>query len=118
MNIRIKRVYDTPSKEDGRRILVDRLWPRGLSKEQARVDEWLKDIAPSAGLRKWFGHREDRWETFRDRYLEELEHHPAELSALQSQCRTGTVTLLYAAKDEIRNNAVVLREYLLGETLD
>lgn len=111
-DIRIKRVYDAPHKDDGRRVLVDRLWPRGLSKDKAEVDEWMKDIAPSNELRKWFAHRSDRWEEFRRRYLEELGEHPAELTRLGQMGRQGTVTLLFAAKNTEQNNAVVIRELL------
>lgn len=113
MNIRIKRVYDEPHKDDGRRVLVDRLWPRGLTREQAGLDDWMKDIAPSDGLRKWFGHRSDRWEAFRSRYLEELEQHRGELAKLGDLCRRGTVTLVFAARDEEQNNAVVIKEWIL-----
>lgn len=110
--VEIKRVYEKPAKEDGMRILVDRLWPRGVSKEKAKIDLWLKDIAPSDGLRKWFGHQPTRWEEFRKRYLEELRNNKEALGELASLCRKNPVTLLYAAKDEAMNNAVVLKELL------
>jgi len=116
MTIRIKRAYEEPSPDDGYRVLVDRVWPRGVSKERAAVDEWLKDIAPSTSLRKWFGHREDRWEKFRASYLEELEEHREALERLALLARKGTVTLLFAAKNEEHNNAVVIRERLRGMT--
>lgn len=112
MSIRIKRVYDEPSEDDGYRVLVDRVWPRGMSKERANVDEWLKDIAPSTDLRKWFGHRDDRWEGFRTSYLRELEEHQETLERLAVLARKGTVTLVFAAKNEEHNNAVVIRERL------
>ncbi|HEY8490603.1 MAG TPA: DUF488 family protein [Dehalococcoidia bacterium] len=112
--IRVKRAYDPPAAEDGRRVLVDRLWPRGLSKEAARLDAWLRDAAPSDGLRRWFGHRPERWEEFRRRYREELAGPEAQaaLRELAAWARDGDVTLLFAAKDPERNNAVVLREVL------
>lgn len=112
MSIKLKRVYDKPEKADGRRILVDRIWPRGMSKEQAALDDWMKDIAPSNELRKWFGHRSERWEEFRKAYLEELEQHRERLAALEELAGKETVTLLFAAKNESQNNAVVLREWL------
>ena len=108
--IRVKRVYEPPAKEDGTRILVDRLWPRGLKKEDAGIDRWLREIAPSAELRKWFGHDPSRWQGFRQKYLQELKSHGEALDDLKKESRKGTVTLLYAARDEAHNNAVVLRE--------
>lgn len=108
--VKLKRIYDPPSADDGRRILVDRLWPRGVSKDDARTDEWLKEIAPSAELRKWFGHDPDRWEEFRKRYRDELKGHEELLERLRSEAKKGTVTLLFAAKDAEQNNAVVLKE--------
>ena len=113
--IRVKRVYDPPSAEDGLRILVDRLWPRGLSKERAQVQLWLKEIAPSAELRTWFGHDPARWEEFRRRYRGELSAKTDLLRHLREKEREGPVTLVYAARDEARNNAVVLKELLDGE---
>jgi uncharacterized protein YeaO (DUF488 family) len=110
--IKIKRIYDPPSADDGRRILVDRLWPRGVSKDAARTDEWLKEIAPSDELRKWFGHDPDRWEEFRQRYRDELKPHGELLERLRVKAKKGAVTLLFAAKDEGHNNAVVLKEML------
>lgn len=110
--MKIKRIYEEPDPCDGRRILVDRLWPRGLSKERARVDWWLKEIAPSDELRRWFGHDPARWQEFRARYRSELKGQRALLDELKSLARKEPVTLLYAAKDQEHNNAVVLRELL------
>ena len=112
--ITIKRIYDQPDPEDGRRVLVDRLWPRGLAKEKARVDDWLKEIAPSEELRKWFGHDPEKWDEFRRRYREELLAHGELLDRLREQAKKGRVTLLFAARDAEYNNAVVLQE-ILGE---
>ncbi|HEX8960539.1 MAG TPA: DUF488 domain-containing protein [Geobacteraceae bacterium] len=110
--VRIKRIYDEPAPGDGRRVLIDRLWPRGISKDEAGIDEWLKEVAPSDELRKWFGHEPARWEEFRRRYWEELKVHGEILERLRSEARKGTVTLLFAAKDAEHNNAVVLKEML------
>ena len=110
--IRIKRIYDPPASEDGRRVLVDRLWPRGVAKDAARLDDWLKEIAPSDELRKWFGHDPAKWEEFRGRYRTELQSHAETLATLRAAAKKGTITLLYAAKDEEHNNAVVLKELL------
>lgn len=110
--VRIKRVYDEPAAGDGKRILVDRLWPRGIAREKARIDEWLKEIAPSDELRKWFGHDPARWDEFRERYRQELEAKAEILDHLRSMAKKGTVTLLFAARDEEHNNAVALREML------
>jgi uncharacterized protein YeaO (DUF488 family) len=112
--IRLKRVYEPPSKEDGYRVLVDRLWPRGLSKEKAKADIWMKEIAPSDGLRKWFSHDPARWEEFRERYAKELEKKSGLLKELRALLKEKkTITLLYAAKDVEHNNAVAL-SMLLG----
>jgi len=108
--MKIKRIYEKPDKEDGIRILVDRLWPRGLTKEKAAIDIWLKDIAPSQELRKWFGHEPGKWEEFRKRYRLELKEKEEQLSLLKDQINKGTVTLLYGAGDEKHNQAVVLME--------
>lgn len=111
--IKIKRIYEKFEKENGFRILVDRLWPRGISKESARVDLWLKDIAPSDKLRKWFGHKEERWEEFKNKYKEELKQKKdllKKIKELEKKCKV--ITLLFSAKDEKRNNAVVLFEVL------
>src|SRR5690349_11180979 len=110
MKPKIKRVYDPPEKSDGTRILVDRLWPRGLSKAKAGIDLWLKEIAPSAELRTWFGHDADRWDEFRTRYRAELKKNEPALTALKQEIEKGAVTLVYGAKDEAHNNAVVLQE--------
>ena len=111
--IAIKRIYDAPSPSDGCRVLVDRLWPRGVSKESARIDSWLKEIAPSEGLRKWFSHEPGKWAGFRSRYAEELAGKKELLSQLRGLGKKfGTLTFVFAAKDEARNNAVVLREVL------
>jgi len=108
-NVRIKRVYEPASRTDGTRILVDRLWPRGLKKTDAKIDEWLKEIAPSTELRKWFGHEAARWPEFRRRYKAETKQHPEELARLRSLAKKGPLTLVYSAHDETHNNAVVLR---------
>lgn len=111
--VRIKRIYESPARKDGFRILVDRLWPRGLSKESAEIDLWLKEIAPSTNLRKWFGHDAARWEMFQAKYLAELKLQPHLISQLRAfEKREGTITLLYAAKDEQFNQAVVLRNLI------
>jgi uncharacterized protein YeaO (DUF488 family) len=112
MRVFIKRVYDPPGPADGRRVLVDRLWPRGLKKQAAQIDLWLKTVAPSTELRRWFGHDPARWPEFRKRYRAELADNPA-LEELRRLARQGRVTLLYAARDPNHNNAVVLRELLL-----
>lgn len=110
--VRFKRVQDPPEDGDGLRVLVDRLWPRGLKKENARVDLWLRDIAPSGELRKWFGHDPARWDEFRRHYREELATKPDLLRKLREKAAAGPVTLLFAAKDRERNNAVVLKQVL------
>lgn len=110
MKIKIKRVYEKPDKEDGKRILVDRLWPRGLTKEKASVDLWLKEIAPSTELRKWFSHDPDKWKEFQKRYHKELKENKEQVSLLKEQMKKGTVTLVYGAKDEEHNEALVLKE--------
>ena len=112
-SIRLKRVYESASSEDGMRILVDRLWPRGLRKEDAAVDRWLKEIAPSTELRQWFGHDPVRWPEFRRRYTAELRQHTTMLDETRELAKQGTVTLVFGAHDEQHNNAVVLREVLL-----
>ena len=112
MNISIKRVYEPPEKEDGVRILVDRLWPRGLTKEKASVDIWLKEIAPSTDLRKWFAHDHDKWTEFKTRYRAELKENNKQVALLKEEIKKGKVTLLYGAKDEECNEAVVLQEFL------
>ena len=113
MNIKIKRVYEERVQNDGRRRLVDRLWPRGLSKEKAAVDIWLKEIAPSTGLRKWFGHDPAKWNDFQKRYIKELDANPEPVKIIKDLAKKGAVTLLYGAKDEEHNDAVVLLKYLI-----
>ncbi|MCL4715909.1 MAG: DUF488 domain-containing protein [Hyphomonadaceae bacterium] len=113
-NIRIKRIYEPPAPTDGRRLLVDRLWPRGVSKQAAAVDDWLKDIAPSAELRTWFAHDPARWEGFQKRYADELRARPQALAELRRLARERPVTLLYGAHDSVHNNAAALRRILLG----
>ena len=115
MNIRIKRAYEEPDKEDGTRILVDRLWPRGLTKEKARVDLWLKDVAPSTELRKWFAHDPAKWTEFRTRYLDELKRNKEPLSLLRQEASKGTLTLVYGAKDQEHNEAVILQRLLTAK---
>ena len=110
----MKRAYDPPVAEDGERILVDRLWPRGVTKESARLSSWIKDLGPTTELRKWFGHNPSRWEEFRKRYEKELLQPEKRtiLPDLAERSRRGVVTLVFAAKDEARNNAVVLKELI------
>lgn len=110
--VRIKRVYAEPSHEDGKRILVDRLWPRGLTKQKARIDLWLKEIAPSNELRKWFAHDPEKWAGFKAKYREELKSHAEPLALLRHEAAHGRITLLYGAKDEEHNEAVVLLSLL------
>lgn len=114
--LKVKRVYDPPSKEDGYRILVDRVWPRGFTKEKARVDEWRRELGPSDALRKWFGHDPDKWDEFRRRYREELEDKGgwADLMAIAERARKQDVTLVFSAKDVAHNQAVALKEMALG----
>jgi uncharacterized protein YeaO (DUF488 family) len=113
--VAIKRVYEPPSPADGRRILVDRLWPRGVSKAKAGLDAWMKDVGPSTELRRWFDHQPERWPEFRRRYIDELKSN-AEFPALRELAAAGPVTLLYAARDTAHNEAVVLAEQLLAVT--
>ena len=110
--LRIKRIYEPPAADDGCRILVDRLWPRGLLKEKAQLDTWMKELAPSDDLRRWFGHDPERWEEFQRRYRAELRSHSALLDELCRNAQQTTVTLLFAARDTQYNNAVVLKEVL------
>jgi len=112
MEIAVKRAYEEPSTKDGRRILVDRVWPRGRSKDAMQLDAWLKEIAPSDGLRKWFGHEEEKWPEFKRRYFAELDDRPEAVAELRDKAGTGRVTLVFAARDEAHNNAVALKEYL------
>jgi len=110
LDIQLKRAYLPPSDADGVRVLVDRLWPRGLRKSDAAIDRWLKDIAPSTELRRWFGHDPERWSEFRRRYRAELSHKADLLAELRRIAREGRLTLIYAARDELHNEAVVLRD--------
>lgn len=112
--IKIKRVYKKPEVEDGIRILVDRLWPRGLTKEKASIDLWLKDIAPTTELRKWFNHDPDKWNEFKKRYLAELSENRKSVAILKEQLTNGDVTLIFGAKDEEHNEALVLKELING----
>lgn len=110
---KIKRAYDPPSPDDGRRILVDRLWPRGLTKAEAALDEWDKELAPSDVLRRWYGHRPERWEEFKTRYAREIrEAHADEAERLRKLGRTGVVTLLFSAREPAENNAAALKEII------
>jgi len=110
--IRIKRTYDPPLRSDGKRILVERLWPRGMKKQALAADAWMKEVAPSTQLRKWFDHRAERWEEFRRRYRAELDGNPIAWEPIGEAAKQGTVTLLYSAHDTVHNGAVVLRDYL------
>ncbi len=110
--IKIKRIYEPASKEDGIRILVDRLWPRGITKEKARLDLWLKDVGPSDGLRKWYGHDPEKWPEFRRRYFRELEGKKELLDTIRAEAKKRKVTLLFGAKEEKFNQAEAIREYL------
>jgi len=110
----LKRVYENPSPKDGLRVLVERLWPRGLTKERAAVDLWLKDVAPSAELRKWFGHDPARWEQFQERYRQELQEKKGAVQLLKQKGKEGTVTPVYAARDEDHNGALALKGFLQG----
>jgi uncharacterized protein YeaO (DUF488 family) len=112
MNIRLKRAYEPADAADGYRVLIDRLWPRGVSRERARLDEWEKALAPSAELRQWFGHEPDRFDEFRRRYIDELRGERDRLATLRRRAREGTLTLVYAAHDSEHNDAVVLREVI------
>jgi len=115
-HLRLKRAYVPAEPQDGARILVDRLWPRGVSKSKAALDDWMKDIAPSTELRQWFGHDPARWAEFQRRYRAELREHGAELDRIRALVRTQTVTLVYGARDEAHNEAVVLKDVLLHKT--
>jgi uncharacterized protein YeaO (DUF488 family) len=116
MSLAIKRVYDPPDASDEMRVLVDRLWPRGMSKARAKIDRWEKELAPSDALRRWFGHDPAKWTGFRKRYANELKAHADEMRELVAAARRGRVTLLYAARDEEHNNAVVLVEFMKKRT--
>jgi uncharacterized protein YeaO (DUF488 family) len=111
--IAVKRAYDPPAQADGQRVLVDRVWPRGVTKDTLRLDAWMKELAPSTGLRKWFGHDPLRWDGFRARYFRELDVQPEAVATLLDRCARGRLTLVYGAKDTAHNNAVALKAYLL-----
>jgi uncharacterized protein YeaO (DUF488 family) len=115
-NIALKRAYDPPDEADGVRVLVDRLWPRGLTKKSAAIDQWPKDVTPSTELRKWFHHDPDRWDEFRRRYLAELKDKGSEIEALRKLAQAGPITLIYAARDTPHLHATVLRDVLLGSS--
>ena len=110
--VKIKRIYEPASREDGKRILIDRLWPRGIKKEEAKIDEWMKEIAPTTGLRKWFSHDPAKWPEFRKRYIDELKSKSDLVERLRSEATEGTITLLFAAKGAEHSNAVVLKELI------
>ncbi len=114
MSISLKRAYDAPSREDGCRILVERLWPRGLSKSVARIDLWLKDAAPSTELRRWFGHDPEKWPEFKRRYFAELEKREDALETIRERVRAGRVTFVFAAREMRYNNAVALKDLVEG----
>src|SRR5690349_15269167 len=105
-DVKLKRAYEPPAADDGTRILVDRLWPRGVKKADAAIDQWIKDIAPSPALRKWFGHDPARWQEFRSRYAAEVREHPEQLNRLRALARRGPITLVFSAHDEVHNDAV------------
>ncbi|HZK99497.1 MAG TPA: DUF488 domain-containing protein [Caulobacteraceae bacterium] len=113
-NVKLKRAYEKPGAADGVRVLVDRLWPRGVGKADAALDDWVKEIAPSTELRQWFGHDPARWAAFRIRYAAEVREHQGALRKLRDLARHGPLTLVYSAHDEVHNDAVVLRDFLLG----
>lgn len=113
-NVKLKRAYEPHTSEDGTRILVERLWPRGIKKEDAAIDLWDREIAPSTELRKWFGHDPARWQEFCRRYAKEVDQHAEELGKLRGMARQGPITLVFSAHDEIHNNAVVLRDLILS----
>ena len=115
--VQLKRAYERPAGGDGVRILIDRLWPRGLTKESAAIDYWFKDIAPSTALRQWFGHDPSRWQEFRRRYADEVRQNPEHLGKLRALARQGPITLVFSAHDEVHNDAVVLRNLLLGRSV-
>lgn len=116
-NIKLKRAYDSATSGDGTRILIDRLWPRAVSKADAAIDLWAKDIAPSTALRKWYGHDPARWHKFRSRYADEIHQNHDRLGEIRSLAQRGRITLVFAAHDEARSDAVVLRQILLGRRI-
>jgi uncharacterized protein YeaO (DUF488 family) len=110
--VHVKRIYEPPARSDGTRILVDRLWPRGVARAEASLDAWIKDVAPSDTLRRWYSHDPEKWPEFRARYIAELKHNPAVVELQDRAAKSKTLTLLFAAKDNLRNNAMVLQEFL------
>jgi uncharacterized protein YeaO (DUF488 family) len=112
VQVALKRAYDPPARGDGRRVLVDRIWPRGIARDDLRIDAWLKELAPSTSLRKWFGHDPNKWEEFKERYARELEERPDALAQLIGMAKAGRLTLVFGARDTEHNNAVALKEYL------
>lgn len=115
-HIKLKRAYEPPASDDGTRILIDQLWPRGVRKADAAIDEWIKEIAPSTELRKWFGHDPERWPEFQHRYKLEIRQHPEQLDRLRALARHGRITLVFSAHDEAHNDAMVLKDLLLGRS--
>jgi uncharacterized protein YeaO (DUF488 family) len=115
-NVQLKRAYERSARGDGTRILIDRLWPRGMTKKAAAIDEWFKDLSPSAALRQWFGHDPARWQEFRRRYADEVRQNPDQFDRLRALARQGPITLVFSAHDEVHNDAVVLRDLLLGRS--
>ena len=114
-SIGLKRVYEAPATDDGVRILVDRVWPRGIAKKALRIDDWAKDVAPSTELRKWFDHDPAKWLEFQERYGRELDRRPTAIAAMLEICRSRPVTLVFSAKDARHNNAVALKAYLIRQ---
>lgn len=112
--IRLKRAYESPSHEDGKRILVERLWPRGVTKAEAKIDAWIKEFAPSTELRKWYAHDLEKWTEFKRRYITELKHHVSEVDEIKKMAHGSVVTFIYAAHDTEHNSAVVLKEFVTG----
>jgi uncharacterized protein YeaO (DUF488 family) len=113
LRLAVKRAYEPPASADGQRVLVDRVWPRGVKKEVLELDDWLKDVAPSTKLRKWFGHDPEKWDEFRDRYFRELDAQPDAVAALLERGAKNKVTLVYGARDTAHNQAVALKDYLI-----
>jgi uncharacterized protein YeaO (DUF488 family) len=113
--VKLKRAYEPAARGDGTRILIDRLWPRGVTKKAAAIDEWMKEISPSTTLRKWFGHEPSRWREFRRRYTREVHGNPDQLRRLRALAREGTITLVFSARDELHNDAMVLRGLICGK---
>lgn len=118
MDIRTKRVYESPTPDDGFRVLVDRVWPRGRTKDQVQADRWLKSLAPSSRLRKWFGHDPDKWDDFKERYFEELDEQQDTIEQLLREAGQDPITLLYSTRDTEHNQAVALREFLTREFVE